>query len=57
MIKTDLTDDTETAAQVLGSIRIDNSAAQDALRQNNLDAIKVILDRQKAAIEKLKNLL
>lgn len=42
---------------VLGAISMDNSMAQDALRQKNYQALQVAFERQKKEIKKLIDML
>jgi hypothetical protein len=51
------TDPRRTVKDVVGGIDMDNFAALDCIRTKNFEALKIILERQKAAIQELNSML
>jgi hypothetical protein len=46
-----------TIKDLLGGINMDNYAALDCIRTKSFEVLKIILERQKAAIEELGSML
>lgn len=54
----DMKDEKSSSSRdVLGAIKMDNTMAQDALRQKNYDVVKGVLDRQEKEIKKLMDII